>query len=106
MGKKKRRFKLIHVITCAIIIYTIITVWNQRSLMIDLQSKKKEEKLVNSQLEKEIKDLEKEIQNSQTLEFVEKVARDELGMVKPREIIVIDKNKTSNPFLKTIKKEN
>lgn len=57
-------------------------------------------------LEKEIDELNKEIDNSGTLQFVEKVARDDLGMVKPREIIYIDKGKKKNPFLSFIKKQN
>lgn len=43
----------------------------------------------------EIKDLKTEIKSSDTMDFVEQVARDELGMVKPREIIFVDKNKNS-----------
>lgn len=47
-------------------------------------------------LEEEIGELENDLENSDSLEFVEKVARDELGMVKPREIIYIDKEKIKN----------
>lgn len=51
------------------------------------------------QLEADIESIKLEIEGSGTPEFVEKIARDELGMVKPREIIVVDKNKknTNNP---------
>lgn len=44
-------------------------------------------------LEEEVKYLKKEIEISDTIEFTEKVAREELGMVKPREVIYIDKNR-------------
>lgn len=44
-------------------------------------------------LEEEVKYLKKEIEISNTIEFTEKVAREELGMVKPREVIYIDKNR-------------
>lgn len=47
-------------------------------------------------LNNEISQLQREIKNADTLEFVEKVARDDLGMVKPREIVYIDKNKMSS----------
>ena len=44
-------------------------------------------------LKKDINMLNKEIKNSSSPEFVEKVAREDFGMVKPREIIYIDKDK-------------
>lgn len=37
--------------------------------------------------------LEKEINESDSLQFVEKIAREEYGMVKPKEVIFIDKDK-------------
>lgn len=40
-----------------------------------------------------ISDLEEEIASSDSLSFVEKIARDEYKMVKPKEIIFIDKDK-------------
>ena len=57
-------------------------------------------------MEREIAKLESEIENSSSLDFVEKVARDELGMVKPREIIFIDKDKKKNNFLSPLKEDN
>lgn len=74
--------------------------------MKDLRGKEENNILSNMQLEKEIKELEKEIGESQTLQFVERVAREELGMVKPREIMVIDKNKKKDSFKKKIKRDN
>lgn len=44
-------------------------------------------------IEKENETLEKEIKDSDSLQFVEKVAREEYGLVKPGEIIYIDINR-------------
>ncbi|WP_071028050.1 FtsB family cell division protein [Peptoniphilus raoultii] len=52
-----------------------------------------EDQSMVKQLNKDIDSLNKEIKNANTLDFVEKTARDDLGMVKPKEIIYIDKNK-------------
>lgn len=52
-----------------------------------------EDQRMVKQLNKDIDSLNKEIKNANTLDFVEKTARDDLGMVKPKEIIYIDKNK-------------
>ena len=46
-----------------------------------------------SNLKLEIDNLNSELENSSSTDFVEKVAREDLGMVKPREVIYVDKNK-------------
>ena len=46
-----------------------------------------------SNLKLEIDNLNSELENSSSADFVEKVAREELGMVKPREVIYVDKDK-------------
>ncbi len=74
--------------------------------MRDLNTKKAENLAKKQELEREIDDLNKEIEKSGTLEFIEKVARDELGMVKPREIVYVDKNKLKNPLFDIFKKDN
>ena len=46
-----------------------------------------------SNLKLEIDNLNSELENSSSTDFVEKVAREDLGMVKSREVIYVDKNK-------------
>ena len=46
-----------------------------------------------SNLKLEIDNLNSELENSSSTDFVEKVAREDLGMVKPREVIYVNKNK-------------
>ncbi|MBS6610238.1 MULTISPECIES: septum formation initiator family protein [Peptoniphilus] len=46
-----------------------------------------------SNLKLEIDNLNSELENSSSTDFIEKVAREELGMVKPREVVYVDKNK-------------
>ena len=46
-----------------------------------------------SNLKLEIDNLNSELENSSSTDFIEKVAREDLGMVKPREVIYVDKNK-------------
>lgn len=104
--RKKRKFKLIHMVILFIFLYVGLIFWNQRNLMKNLEARRQEVLGEVQTLEKEIEELNKEIENSGTLQFVEKVARDDLGMVKPREIIYIDKGKKKNPFLGLIKKQN
>lgn len=104
--KKKMRFRLIHLAIIIVFIYVAVVFNKQRILMNDLEEQraKAEEEILH--LEDEIETLKYEIENSESLEFVEKVARDELGMVKPREIIFIDENKPKNTLLENLKDDN
>ena len=97
--KKKRGFRLKHLILVVLIFGLGKTLISQRIMMKNLVNKKLEEERQVSQLEKEIDELNKEIKSKDSLEFVEKVARKDLRMVKPREIVYIDKNKDKKQFM-------
>lgn len=103
--KKKKGFRLIHFIILFVFIYIIVVFWKQETLLNELEAKKQENLLEVENLQKDIGNLKKEIQDSDSLKFVEKVAREELGMVKPREIIYIDKNKKKNSIFDKINKD-
>lgn len=77
------------------LLYTIIT---QRIEISRLENKKIELNNEIEDIEIKIKNLEAEIESSGTLKFIERIARDEYGMVKPKEIIFIDKDKEQSPF--------
>lgn len=67
--------------------------------MRDLIERKEKEEMEIAKLEKEIQQLNEEIQDKDSLEFIEKTARENLKMLKPREIMYIDKNKDRNHFI-------
>lgn len=104
-NKRRKRFGLAHLIIGFLLIYVTLTYWNQQKLMADLEANKQEKSSKVMDLMDEIDELEKEIEISDSLKFIEKVARDDLGMVKPREIIYIDTNKKKRNFF-TIKKKD
>lgn len=104
--KNKKGLRLIHVFLVFLVLYVVIVLNHQRGLMKNLDSKKVVNQAEVEKLEKEIEALNKEIDSSDSLEFVEKIARNELGMVKPREIIYIDKNKPKNKVFDIFKKDN
>lgn len=101
--KKKNNLRLRHLILILFSIYVVITFVSQQKTIRALKTEKtiKEEEIVK--LKKEVKELDKEIKDSDSLEFVEKVAREELNMVKPKEIIYVDQNNNKNLFFKTRK---
>lgn len=91
--KRKKGLRLIHMVLVFMFIYVVVIFNHQRLLMKDLNYKKAMKQEEMDLLQQQIDELNEEIQKSGTLEFIEKVAREELGMVKPREIIYIDKNR-------------
>ncbi|MDR7870939.1 MAG: septum formation initiator family protein [Tissierellaceae bacterium] len=104
--RKKKKISKVRIIFFGILIYIAVIMINQNKMMKELEGKKA--LLTNDIhiLESEIEELNDELENSDSLEFVEKVAREELGMVKPREIIVIDQDKTKNSFFNIFKKDS
>ncbi|WP_036729961.1 MULTISPECIES: septum formation initiator family protein [Peptoniphilus] len=94
--KQKKFFPILcAIIILSSVIYGAFVVSNSASekhnKMAEILSNDKE----IEQLKKDIENLKAEIGNSDSTEFIEKVAREDLGMVKPREIIYIDKEKVS-----------
>ena len=102
--RRKKKLKLGRILIILFMLYIGFTLLNQSKLMNELKGKKEKIELEIETLQVEIDSLNEEIENSDSLQFVEKIARDELGMVKPREIIYIDKNKIKKPFLDLEKK--
>lgn len=45
-----------------------------------------------NELEAESKEIEKKIENKEDIQYIEKIARDELDMVRPNEIVYEDAN--------------
>lgn len=108
MKNKKRRagkFRLIHLIVIFLVIYVAVVFNHQRKLLSNIDSKRETMEIQIEDLEKDIDALNNEIAMGGTLEFIEKVARDKLGMVKPREIIYIDVNKPREPLFDIFNKD-
>lgn len=104
--KRKRKLGIFRIVLFGMLIYLVVTLFKQNLMMKELQGKKISLQNDISILEDEIEALNDEIENSDSLTFIEKVARDELGLVKPREIIVIDKSKIKNSFFNLFKGDN
>lgn len=98
---KKRRFRIRYIFFLLIFLYGISIFISQQGMIKELAEKKSmKEKEINT-LKQDLQDIEGIIKYAHTPEYIEKIARDELGMVKPLEIIFIDKNR--NKFVKGLK---
>lgn len=98
--KRKKKFRVRHIVFLVFAIYICSTIYSQQNMMKELKIKKNNTEEEIKKLKSEINYINTEIQNKDSLEFVEKIAREEFRMLKPREIIYVDKNKNKNPFLR------
>lgn len=104
--KRKKGFRIVHLLLLCLAVYTLLVFSHQRSMMKELARKKANIETEISELNRDIDVLNEEIEKSGTLEFIEKVAREDLGMVKPREIIYIDKSKKNYNLFDKDKSDN
>lgn len=91
--RPKKKLSLSHVILAVLSIYVVVTFIKQEFVIRDLKEK---DQLVGKELKslkEDVSDLGKKIDKSKTVKYIEKIAREELNMIKPHEIIYKDKNK-------------
>ncbi|MCG8541335.1 MAG: septum formation initiator family protein [Clostridia bacterium] len=92
-GSFFRRNKIAILFLSILIVYLSITIANQQGKLKDLQREEKELQSIANDLKSEVKEIEKRAEESTSLEFVEKTAREKLKMVKQNEIIYIIQDK-------------
>lgn len=100
--KTRKRIKIIHLLILALAIYLGMTFLNQQKLIKALESEKLKKQQEIEKLNSEIADIEEKLEYTDSLEYIEKMAREELKMVKPDEIIIIDTNKSKDKSNKGI----
>lgn len=92
-GSRKRGLTLIQVSIYCLLIIASVNYFNNNvrinNLKAEQAAKEQELKRINS----ELNDMRELIAKSKTYEFIEIVARNDLGMIKPNELQIIDKNK-------------
>lgn len=95
MGRVKIKNKItaLNILAAALAFYVVFTFITQEITLKELKEKREESEVQLEKLKAEVSDIERKIDKSDTAEYIEKIAREELDMVKPREIIYRDKNK-------------
>jgi cell division protein FtsL len=101
--KKKKGFRLKHLLLFLFVFWLGKSLISQKTTIKSTEKEILQKKEEITKIEKEIEELNKEIEEKDSLDFVEKVAREEFKMVKPREIMYIDKNKDKAPFVNSRK---
>ncbi|MDI3481959.1 MAG: cell division protein DivIC [Tepidanaerobacteraceae bacterium] len=83
----KKRFRIRHLILLFIMIYVVCTLVAQQLKMMDLARQEAELKRQIEAAMQEREQLKKQIQLLHTDSYIEMIARDKLGLVKPDEYI-------------------
>ena len=102
MGIKKKKSiikgnRLFYIVIFSVILYVAWIFGNQQIKLQTFQQQEQEKQKQVAALKQEVLRIEEEIKQSNTPEFIEKVAREQLKMVKPNEIIYIDMEKAKHP---------
>jgi len=85
--KKKRRFKIRHLLIVILAVFLVITLGKQQ---IKINEIKRKQAIVERDIQEALQQqqkLKEQIELLNTDEYIEKIAREELGLVKPGEII-------------------
>lgn len=93
MSKNKNGLKVILPLMALSLGLISFKIYSQNKEISQLREKISLKNQAYNEISLSISDLEEEIASSDSLSFVEKIARDEYKMVKPKEIIFIDKDK-------------
>lgn len=94
----KPTIRLRYLLFLILMISGFAVVFQQFQIRRQLLAEKKEVSLEVQRLQKEIEDLKHQISKSGSLEFVERVAREEYGMIRRGEIIYVNVNREIGPY--------
>lgn len=96
-GSFLKRNRIAIVFLGCLLIYSSITIVNQEIKLRDLRDEEKQLQKKVGELQNKVSEMEKKVEESTSLEFIEKIAREKLKMVKQNEIIyIIQKEKESD----------
>ncbi|KNF07815.1 septum formation initiator [Gottschalkia purinilytica] len=91
-SKRSKRPNIWGFVFIVLMIYTGTVFMKQESIIRQLNNEKLEKKKEVKVLEKQIGEIKDKIDKKSDIKVIEKFAREELKMVRPNEIIYIDKN--------------
>ncbi|MGI6585546.1 MAG: septum formation initiator family protein [Gracilibacteraceae bacterium] len=89
---KKPKLRLKNIFMIAFIIYAAITIINQQFIIYELKEAEQNEISKIESIRNENDRLMEMINNATSVEYIEKMAREQLGLVKPGEKVYIDQS--------------
>ncbi|MDF2948825.1 MAG: septum formation initiator family protein [Sedimentibacter sp.] len=104
--KKKRKLNIVNLLFSVFVLYFAYTAFTQHQMLNELNDEIDKKKTEKAEIEKEVQELQVDVEKmnneEKLLELVEKIARNQYKMVKPNEVIYIDKNKNDNKLIQGI----
>lgn len=91
--KQTKKLSIFHILIAIVSIYVVVTFVKQEFILRTLSKDNKTADIELEALERDVSQLKNKIDKSDTVEYIEKIAREELDMIKPHEIIYKDKEK-------------
>ena len=89
---KKRKLRLKNIFMIAFIVYAAVTIVNQQITIYDLRKAEQDEMAKIEAIRNDNDRLTEMINNATSVEYIEKLAREQLGLVKPGEKVYIDQS--------------
>jgi len=104
--KRKKKLNFLNILFTIFVLYFAYTAFNQTQMIKTLDTQIADKTALKLDAEKQATELKQDVDkinnDEALLGLVEKVARNQYKMVKPNEIIYIDKNRNDNKFIKGI----
>ncbi|MFZ5966663.1 MAG: FtsB family cell division protein [Bacillota bacterium] len=91
--RRKRKNRLVYILLFLIGFYALFTVVDQQIRLYKLSKQEEAYKNKIAELKQTVAQLEDELNQGDSPEYIEKIAREQLKMVKPNEMIYIDTGK-------------
>lgn len=91
--KRKKSLNIVHIVSFAFILYFVITFFDQQ---IQINKYNSQIEMYNKEIEAKkslVEYYKNQNENITTDEYIESVAREKLGLVKPYETVYVDSNK-------------
>ena len=93
---KKNKLKFKNIFLFVFMVYAVVTIINQQFAISELKAAEQASVMKIEAVKKDNDKLTEIINNSSSVEYIEKMAREQLGLVKSGERVYIDQSSTEN----------
>jgi cell division protein FtsB len=93
---KKNKLKFKNIFLFVFMVYAVVTILNQQFAISELKAAEQASVMKIEAVKKDNDKLTEIINNSSSVEYIEKMAREQLGLVKSGERVYIDQSSTEN----------
>lgn len=92
--RDKKRFRIRHLLAGMLVIYIVYVLITQQIAIIQAKAEKARVQAEIEKLVEENQRIQSQLENMQSDEYIERIARERLGLIKPGEYMFVDVNNT------------